>query len=166
MVCDCYLPDCPQCAVLWTGKSIFDVAEVSQSRNPQSSKHTGAERHGCIQPQDNKDGKAERHHCAELPHGGDRAEQHRCIQPACCCFLPGCQTCSGIMSSQSCHNSSVGHGVGRGNSMPARGRRLIAATHDELHKMIVEDGGWLAKGRGWDAIPCWRRRPHGHVLRW
>ena len=44
MVCDCYLPDCPQCDVLLT-----------------------AERHGCIQPQDNKDGKA------ELPHGGELA---------------------------------------------------------------------------------------------
>ena len=49
--------------------------------------------------------------------------------------------------------SSSAHALGLGNSMPARARRLIAATHDELHKMIIEDGGWLAKGRGWDAIP-------------
>ena len=64
------------------------------------------------------------------------------------------------MSSQSGRKSSVGHGVGSGNPMPARALRLIAATHDELHKMITEDGGWLAKGRGWDAIH--HKSPHSH----
>ena len=37
--------------------------------------------------------------------------------------------------------------------MPARGLRVIAGAHDELQKMLQQDGGWLAKGKGWDAIP-------------
>ena len=58
--------------------------------------------------------------------------------------------------------SSSAHALGRGNAMPGRGLRLIAAVHDELQQMLQEGEGWLAKGNGWDIIPSMRQDPHSY----
>ena len=58
--------------------------------------------------------------------------------------------------------SSSAHALGRGNAMPGRGLRLIAAVHDELQQMLQEGEGWLAKGKGWDRIPSMRQDPHSY----
>ena len=58
--------------------------------------------------------------------------------------------------------SSSAHALGRGNAMPGRGLRLIAAVHDELQQMLQEGEGWLAKGKGWDRITSMRQDPHSY----
>ena len=58
--------------------------------------------------------------------------------------------------------SSSAHALGRGNAMPGRGLRLIAAVHDELQQMLQEGEGWHAKGKGWDRITSWRQDPHSY----
>ena len=149
---------------LWVGESIFEVAE----------EHIGAERHRCTQLQDSGPGVqlagAERHRCAQ-PQDRQAVRESECLgplggRPACCCFLPDCKICNSSSSNSSRNmtatQSTSARVLGSGNLMPARGLCVIAGVHDELQKMLQQDGGWLAKGKGWDGIPSLRQDPNSH----
>ena len=146
MACFCYLPSCLQCHPM-----LDDAWSIGTS-----IQLAGAESHRCTQLQGNA-----RMVCREKEAAvGFQRSGPTDGRPACCCLLPECETCS--KRSMMAAPSSSAHALGRGNAMPGRGLRLIAAVHDELQQMLQEGEGWLAKGKGWDRITSMRQDPHSY----
>ena len=146
MTCFCYLPSCLQCHPM-----LDDAWSIGTS-----IQLAGAESHRCTQLQGNA-----RMVCREKEAAvGFQRSGPTNGRPDCSCLLPECETCS--KRSMMAAPSSSAHALGRGNAMPGRGLRLIAAVHDELQQMLQEGEGWLAKGKGWDRIPSMRQDPHSY----
>ena len=138
MACFCYLPSCLQCHPM-----LDDAWGIGTSIQLAVAKS-----HPCTQLQGNacREKKAAVGFQRSGPTNG---------RPDCSCLLPECETCS--KRSMMAAPSSSAHALGRGNAMPGRGLRLIAAVHDEFSRCCrrVKDG--LRKERaGIELLLCAR----------